>query len=186
MYAAIEHASWTRSGDAVDGASAVHALRTGGVDKMIGNAVSWVVDSYQGLVPLTQIPMPSAGAELYCTLYVAGAADPDALAAALGDMAQGHVTQGAAWVRTPLLNMAVHAESRHLPLSDTQDDFTLWRHFVEVNAADDAITLQAFLAALARVVAALRARGLRVVAACDFEERLEAAVQAILAGEGEQ
>ncbi|PAT33906.1 hypothetical protein CK625_13175 [Vandammella animalimorsus] len=108
------------------------------------------------------------------------------LAAALGDMAQGHVTQGAAWVQTPLLDMAVHAESRQLPLSDTQDDFSLWRHFVEVNAADDAITLQAFSAALAPVVAALRARGLRVVAACDFEEQLEAAVQAaILAGKGE-
>ncbi|PAT42393.1 hypothetical protein CK621_09455 [Vandammella animalimorsus] len=129
--------------------------------------------------------MPSANAELYCTLYVAGAADPDALAAALGDIAQGHVTQGAAWVQTPLLDMAVHAESRHLPLSDTQDDFSLWRHFVEVNAADEAMSFQAFLAALARVVAALRARGWRTVAACDFEDRLEAAVQAILAGEGE-
>lgn len=101
--------------------------------------------------------MPSANAELYCTLYVAGAADPDALAAALGDITQGHVTQGAAWVQTPLLDMAVHAESRHLPLSDTQDDFSLWRHFVEVNAADGAMSFQAFLAALARVVAALRA-----------------------------
>ncbi|MDO4724045.1 MAG: hypothetical protein Q4A97_04710 [Comamonadaceae bacterium] len=128
--------------------------------------------------------MPSADAELYCTLYVAGAADPDALAAVLGDIAQGHVTHGAALVQTPLLDMAVHAESRHLPLSDAQDDFTLWRHFVEVNAADDEITCQAFLAALAHVVAALRARGLRVAAACDFEEQLEAAVQASLADEG--
>lgn len=127
--------------------------------------------------------MPSSDAELYCALYVAGAADPDALAAALGDSAQGHVTQGAALVQTPLLEMSVHAESRHLPLSDAQDDFTLWRHFVEVDAADDATSFQNFLAALARVLA-LRARGLRVMAACDFEKRLEAAVQAYLAGEG--
>ncbi|PAT37998.1 hypothetical protein [Vandammella animalimorsus] len=128
--------------------------------------------------------MPFSDAELYCQLYVSGASDPDTLAAALGEIAQGHVTQGAALVQAPLLDMSVHAESRHLPLSDTQDDFTLWRHFVEVDAADDEITFQAFLAALARLVAALRARGLRVVAACDFEAQLEAAVQAILADEG--
>ena len=116
---------------------------------------------------------------LYCKLFVAGAASPDALATALGEIAHGHVTRGACLVQTPVLAMSVHAESRHLPLSDAQDDFTLWRHFVEIDSTGGQTAFDGFLAELARLVAGLRARGLRVVAACDFEEALEAALGAI-------
>ena len=117
------------------------------------------------------------GADLYCKLYVAGAADADALTVALNEITRSHGAPDAGLVRTAALNISVHAESRHLPLNDEQDDFVLWRHYLEIDAADTHTGFEAFLAGLVEVIVGLRARGLRVVAACDFEDTLEAALR---------
>ncbi|MDO5625602.1 MAG: hypothetical protein Q4G71_13050 [Pseudomonadota bacterium] len=114
--------------------------------------------------------------DLYCKLYVAGASDPDALALMAGEIVRGSVMLGADLVSASALEMSVHAESRHLPLNDEQADFLLWRHYLEVGAANADTSFEAFFAELARFIVALRARGLRVVAACGFEDALNAAV----------
>ena len=123
-----------------------------------------------------------SGDDLFCKLYVAGAPDPAALAAAVANLTGGRLVGPASLIDTPVLHIAVHAPSRHLPLDDGQDDFVRWRHFLDVDAASAHMPLDAFVGALAPLVAGLRARGWRVVAACDFEEVLEAAVQGASGG----
>lgn len=117
------------------------------------------------------------GDALYCKLYVAGAADTRALTLAIDEIAPGAATPTDHASDDLSLDIGVHAESRHLPLSDEQDDFLRWRHYVEVDAASEDTAFEPFLAELARLVAGLRARGLRVVAACDFEDELNAAAR---------
>lgn len=113
--------------------------------------------------------------DLYCSIYVAGAADVDELAAAVDEIVRSRVRPGAG---SSVLDTAVRAQSRHLPLDDEHDDFVLWRHRIEIEAADPEAGFDAFLAEVVQVVVGLRAGGLRVVAACDFEEELETAARA--------
>ncbi|PAT42394.1 hypothetical protein [Vandammella animalimorsus] len=126
------------------------------------------------------------GADRYCKLFVSGAADDEALSAAVNAALRESAERTAAGAdAVPVLDITVHAQVRHLPLDDGQDDFTRWRHYLDIDAAQEDVRFDVYLDALARLVAALRARGWRTVAACDFEAQLETAVQAILAGKGE-
>ena len=111
--------------------------------------------------------------DLYCKLFVAGAVDDDQLSAAVDAIAP---PQGAR--QASQLDIFVHAQIRHLPLDDTQDDFLLWRHYLDVEAANVQTSFDDFLAELTQLVIGLRAHGWRVVAACDFEDELAAAVRA--------
>ena len=117
------------------------------------------------------------GEDLYCKLFVAGAADYDALSEAVNAITGGSGASGADPAEVLVLEIYVKSQSRHLPLSDEQDDFMLWRHYIDIDAADAHTPFDAFFAEVVRLVVGLRARGLRVVAACDFEDELEAAVR---------
>lgn len=122
----------------------------------------------------------SHGVDRYCKLFVAGAADDQALSAAVNAARHESAKRAAAGADgVPLLDITVHAQARHLPLDDGQDDFTRWRHYLDIDAAQEDVRFDVYLAALAWLVAALRARGWRTVAACDFEVALEAAVRSV-------
>lgn len=119
------------------------------------------------------------GADLYCKLFVAGAADDQALSAAVNAAQHESAKRAAAGAdAVPALDITVHAQVRHLPLDDGQDDFTRWRHYLDIDAAQEDVRFDVYLGALAQLVVALHAQGWRTVAACDFEEALEAAVRA--------
>lgn len=118
------------------------------------------------------------GEDLYCKLFVAHARDPDALTTAVGQITGGDVMLRAGLIDTPVLSMSVHTPSRHLPLNDEQDDFVYWRHFIDIDAANAQTGFDAFFSEVLQLVLGLRGLGLRVVAACDFEDELNAAAQA--------
>lgn len=113
--------------------------------------------------------------DLYCRVYVAHARDVAALRQKVAEVSGG--TVAVSTVSTPVLAVRVGAESRHLPTTDEGDDFVNWPHYLEIDAADDKVTFEAFLAAVARLLDGLRQGGLRTVAACDFEEELAAAMR---------
>ncbi len=117
------------------------------------------------------------GEDLYCKLFVAGAADADALTVAVDDISVGAVMPGDGPGHS-VLDIAVHAQVHHLPLDDKQDDFLLWRHYLDIEAVSADTTFEVFLVEVVRLIIGLRARGLRVVAACNFEDTLDAAVRA--------
>lgn len=117
--------------------------------------------------------------DLFCKIYVAGADDQSAVSAAVDESIRGGVGEGTGSAGSSVLEIYVDTQSRHLPINDAQDDFTLWRHFIDIDPADANTTFDAFLAELAQLVAGLRARGLRVVAACMFEDELKAAVREV-------
>ena len=116
------------------------------------------------------------GQDLYCKLCVSGAAAVNELTGAVGDVTHGQVMVAAGLVSTSALEISVHAESRHLPLDDESEDFVRWRHYLEVDAAGAHTQFDAFLVELTQLIVGLRLRGLRVVAACDFEDLLEARI----------
>jgi hypothetical protein len=115
--------------------------------------------------------------ELFCKLYVAGAADEDALSAVADQIARACQAADAGSAGLSALDIYVHAQSRHLPLDDAQDDFTLWRHYMDIEAADAKASFEVFIVESAQLVAGLRARGFKVVVACMFEQALEAAAR---------
>lgn len=117
------------------------------------------------------------GEDLYCKLFVAGAADVDALTATVDDISADAAMPGDGPGHS-VLDIAVHAQVRHLPLDDKQDDFLLWRHYLDIEAVSADTAFELFLVELVRLIMGLRTRRLRVVAACDFEETLDAAVRA--------
>ena len=112
--------------------------------------------------------------DLYCKVYVAGAPDIAALKALVADTAGTAVERRT--VRTALLEVDVFDQSRHVP-AEAGDDFVRWPYYLEIEAADDQVTFDAFLAAIAGLLNGLRTRGLRVMASCDFEEQLAAAMR---------
>lgn len=114
--------------------------------------------------------------DLFCHLYVAGAPSEQALAQCVDAALRRHLP-GSSCAQHPLLDVTVRAECRHLPLDDAQDDFVRWRHHITADAATAAVDFDRYLHALAQLVADLRAQGLRVVAACDFEDELNAAAK---------
>ena len=108
--------------------------------------------------------------DLYAKVFVAGAANADVLTDVIR-------TDREAAGRTPDgLDVVVRAQSRHLPLNDEEDDFLNWRHCIDLEAGPTSAP-EDFLEQVAQLVARLRERGLRVVAACEFEYELEAAVR---------
>jgi len=113
--------------------------------------------------------------DLYCKVYVSGARDTELLKTAVSSVVGATVEVSE--VRTPVLTVRVGAESRHLPTTHVGDDFVKWPHYLEIDAADERVGLDAFVAAIAQLVSGLRARGLRTVAACEFEDELEAALR---------
>lgn len=124
---------------------------------------------------LVKVSQKMQGEDLYCTLFVSGATDADVLTAAVDSISPGAVMPGDGPGHSAL-DIAVHAQVRHLPLDDDQDDFVLWRQYLDVDAASADTGFDVFLAELVRLITGLRARRLRVVAACDFEEVLAAEV----------
>ena len=115
------------------------------------------------------------GDDLYCKLFVAGARDADALTGAVDEITHGAVMPGGPG--NPALDVAVHAQIRHMPLDDAQDDFVLWRHYLDIDAAAGDTAFDTYLAELVQLIVGLRARGMRAVAACDFEQTLNEAVR---------
>ena len=105
-------------------------------------------------MPLMSHPTPSQ--DLHCKLFVAGAIDDDVLSAAVDAIAPPQGTPHA----SPL-DITVHAQVRHLPLDDTQDDFLLWRHTLDVEAADARTPFALYFGELVQLVMGLRARGWR-------------------------
>ncbi|WP_343292337.1 hypothetical protein AAHN93_09705 [Vandammella animalimorsus] len=96
------------------------------------------------------------GADLYCKLFVAGAADDEALSAAVNAALRESAERTAAGAdAVPVLDITVHAQVRHLPLDDGQDDFTRWRHYLDIDAAQEDVRFDVYLGALAQLVAAL-------------------------------
>jgi hypothetical protein len=112
----------------------------------------------------------------YCKVYVAEAPDVASLLGLVAQVSGGAVQVST--VATTVMAVRVAAESRHLPLTDDGDDFVRWRHYLEIDAADEHVAFDAFLAAAAHLLNGLRAHGLRTVAACDFESQLAAAMTA--------
>jgi hypothetical protein len=113
--------------------------------------------------------------ELYCKVYVAGAANHAALKALVAEVARAGVHLRT--VSAPPLEIDVFDQSRNTP-AKTGDDFVRWPAYLEIGASAADVDAEAFVAALARLLNGLRARGLRVVAACDFEDALATAMQA--------
>jgi hypothetical protein len=56
---------------------------------------------------------------------------------------------------------------------DPREDFLYYRWWVDVESTDDHRTVEEQVELTNRMLALLRARGLQVVAACNFEERLD-------------
>lgn len=119
---------------------------------------------------------PTPAPDFFCRLYVAGAPDEQALEQSV-DAALRRCPPHAGHAEPPVLDWTVRAECRHLPLDDAQEDFTLWRHHIEADAASPSVRFDSYLHTLAWLLAGLRAQGLRVVAACDFEDALNAAAE---------
>ena len=105
--------------------------------------------------------------------HVTGAPDIAALESAVPEAAGSILHRRT--VRTDVLEVDIFYEKHGLP-SDTGDDFVALPYYLEVEAANESVTFDAFVAALASLLNRLRARGLRVVASCDFEDQLAAAM----------
>ncbi len=112
--------------------------------------------------------------DLYCKVYVTGAPDIVALKATIAEVTSASFDGRTA--RTPVLEIDVFDQSRHQP-PNPGDDFVRWPAYLEIFAADGA-SFEAFVAALARTLKALQKKALRVVASCDFEDKVAAAMQA--------
>jgi hypothetical protein len=114
--------------------------------------------------------------DMYCKVYVDGAADladlKDHMAAAAGKAAELRT------IRTPVLEIDLFDQRKqalaHSP-SGSPDDFVRWSNYLEIEAAHEAVAFDDFVVAVASLLRGMRARGLRVVASCDFEDRLAAA-----------
>jgi hypothetical protein len=103
--------------------------------------------------------------DLYCKVYLTGVADRQRLEVALAQASKGVAG----------LSIDIFSNRHDPPL--TPDDFVRWPFYLEIEPADpQASSFDAFLAALASVLTALRAQGLRTVASCDFETALNAAM----------
>jgi hypothetical protein len=74
------------------------------------------------------------------------------------------------------LEIDVFDQSRHPP-AEPGDHFVRWPAYLEIEASTVDVAAEAFVSTLARLLNGLRTRGLRVVAACDFEDTLAAALQ---------
>jgi hypothetical protein len=115
--------------------------------------------------------------ECYCKVYVADAKDHVALQALQALIAE--VAGGSVHMRTvsaPPLEIDVFDQSRHVP-AEPGDDFVRWPAYLEIDASTADVAAEAFVSTLVRLLNGLRMRGLRVVAACDFEDTLAAATQ---------
>jgi hypothetical protein len=112
--------------------------------------------------------------ECYCKVYVAGAKDRIALTALIAEVAGGGVHMRT--VSAPPLEIDVFDQSRHPP-AEPGDHFVRWPAYLEIEASTVDVAAEAFVSTLARLLNGLRTRGLRVVAACDFEDTLAAAMQ---------
>ena len=81
------------------------------------------------------------GADRYCKLFVSGAADDEALSAAVNAALRESAERTAAGAdAVPVLDITVHAQVRHLPLDDGQDDFTHWRHYLDIDTAQEDVS----------------------------------------------
>ncbi|AVO35196.1 hypothetical protein [Ottowia oryzae] len=115
--------------------------------------------------------------DLFCKLYVADAVDEHAYQAAVHEIARGGVSASGAALSA--LDITARAQTRHLPLDDTQDDCTLWRHYADIEAANAGVTFETFFSECVQLVVGLRERGMRVAPSCDFEGEIEAAARAL-------
>lgn len=112
---------------------------------------------------------------LYCKVYVKGASDAAALRALVAQCTQGQVLRRN--VLAPPLDIDVFDQGRHGP-ADADDHFVLWPTYLEVAATGQGESFGTYLTALARLLNALHARGMRVAASCSFEDALARARQA--------
>lgn len=114
--------------------------------------------------------------DLYCKLYVTGAADAAALKAVI-TAATGQPFER----RTSTVNglvVDVFDSGQRDAQAAASDDFVRWPTYLEIEPVDDTMAEDAFIAALAGLMNQLNTRGLRTVASCDFEDALAAAQQA--------
>lgn len=115
--------------------------------------------------------------DLYCKVYLAGAADSAtakaAICAATGRPFERRGAQVAG------LRVDVFDNGQPGPkATDTDDDFVRWPVYLEIEPLDADMSRAGLIAALAGLLDSLAAHGLRSVASCDFEDELAAARQA--------
>ncbi len=120
---------------------------------------------------------PPMSDELYCKVYLAGAADSAAAKAAIS-AATGQLFERRG---AQVAGLRVEVFDNGQPgweASDADDDFLHWPVYLEIEPMDAEMALPAFIAALAGLLNRLDAHGLRSMASCDFEDELAAARQA--------
>lgn len=115
--------------------------------------------------------------DLYCKVYLAGAADGGAakaaISAATGQLFERRGAQ-VAGLRVDVFDNGQPGRKA----TDADDDFVRWPVYLEIEPTDTGMTRRAFIAALAGLLNSLDAQGLRSVASCDFEDELAAAQRA--------
>lgn len=101
----------------------------------------------------------------YCKLYIRSDGTRDALlsaiSAALGAPSRGWTVAAGSLLVDCLVNKGPR----------DGDDFVRWPHYLEIDRADGA-DAAAFVADVQRLIDALRAGAMQVVASCDFEDQL--------------
>jgi hypothetical protein len=115
--------------------------------------------------------------DLYCKVYLAGAADSAAAKAAISAATGQRFERRGAQVAGLRIDVFDNRQPG-AKASDADDDFVRWPVYLEVEPMDADVAQPAFIAALAGLLNSLDAHGMRSVASCDFEDELAAARQA--------
>ncbi|MBK1690200.1 hypothetical protein [Rubrivivax gelatinosus] len=112
--------------------------------------------------------------DLYCKVYLAGAADSAAAKAAISAATGQRFERRGAQVA----GLRVEVFDNGQPgwkATDADDDFVRWPVCLEVEPMDADMAQPAFITALAGLLNRLDAQGLRSVPSCNFEDELAAA-----------
>jgi hypothetical protein len=125
--------------------------------------------------------------DLYCKVYVMGTAGTAGVLSAAVVQAAVSAATGQPFQRrsTQAHGLAIdvfEADARATASAADRGDFLRWPVYLEIEPAHGTLGLPAFIEALARLLNALNARGLRTVASCDFEDALAAAQRALTEG----
>ncbi|MBG6081780.1 hypothetical protein [Rubrivivax gelatinosus] len=115
--------------------------------------------------------------DLYCKVYLAGAADSAAAKAAISAATGQRFERRGAQVAGLRVDVFDNGQPGS-KAADADDDILRWPVYLEIEPMDADMVQPAFVAALAGLLNGLDAHGLRSVASCDFEDELAAARQA--------
>ncbi|MFZ6643254.1 hypothetical protein ACO0LL_26270 [Undibacterium sp. TC4M20W] len=115
----------------------------------------------------------SISLDLYCKVYVNGNINYISLVKLISVILGGGIEMRS--VHGPYFTADVFV-NEHANVMADPDDFVEWPLYLEIEPDDENIDPQLYINSLASFISALRANELRVVAACHFEEELNALI----------